>query len=70
MQQNNHHRQTLSANEDTPKGNNWPASVLGPMVSQATILTSILKVIFEPYRTGFEDSKSFAPPPGTVIITI
>ena len=26
-----------------------------------------LQVIFDPYRTGFEDSKTFAPPKGTII---
>eukprot|EP00606_Chrysophyceae_sp_TOSAG23-5_P000624 GSChrysophyteH2.ASY1.ANO1.806.1 assembled CDS len=26
-----------------------------------------LKVIFEPYQTGFQDSQNFDPPPGTII---
>ena len=26
-----------------------------------------LKVIFDPYRTGFEENKNFEPPPGTII---
>ena len=29
--------------------------------------TYVLQVIFDPYRTGFEDSKTFAPPKGTII---